>query len=82
MLFQTWRAVSDPPQDNLLALLRPDFWRVEAGRTWRFVRRAVLTGRSSLLESVEAASCRYNPDHRWYYASDMGAEDAAGLPRL
>jgi hypothetical protein len=71
VLYQTWRTVSDPPQDNLLALCD----RTTVKPADFALYDAVLTGKGSMLESVEAASCRYNPDHRWYYASNMGAED-------
>lgn len=71
VLYQTWRTVSDPPQDNLLALV--DRTSV-ASRDIAFYD-AVLTARGSMMEEVEAASCRYNPEHRWHYASNMGAED-------
>ncbi len=70
-LYQTWRAVSDPPQDNLLALC--DRSSVRASDVAFY--DAVLTGEGSMMESVEAASCRFNPDHRWYHASNMGADD-------
>jgi len=71
VLFQTWRAVSDPPQDNLLALID----RTSVAPSDVALYDAVLTAKGSMLESVEAASCRYNADHRWSYASNMGAED-------
>jgi len=70
-LYQTWRTVSDPPQDNLLALCD----RTSVKPADIALYDAVLTAKGSMLESVEAASCRYNPQYRWYYASDMGAED-------
>ena len=71
VLYQTWRTVSDPPQDNLLALID----RTSVAPQDVALYDAVLTAKGSMLESVEAASCRYNPEHRWSYASDMGAED-------
>ncbi|MBO9576228.1 MAG: hypothetical protein J7494_10860 [Sphingobium sp.] len=71
VLYQTWRTVSDPPQDNLLTLCDRSSVRPSDVAYYD----AVLTGKGSMMESVEAASCRYNPGHRWYYASDMGAED-------
>lgn len=71
VLYQTWRTVSGPPQDNLLALVD----RTTVAPQDVALYDAVLTARGSMLESVEAASCRYNPEHRWCYASNMGAED-------
>ena len=71
VLFQTWRTVSDPPQDNLLTLcdrssVRPSDVVLYDG---------VFGEKGTALETVEAQSCRYNPEHRWWYASDMGEED-------
>lgn len=71
ILFQTWRTISDPPHDNLLALC--DRTSVPASDIAYY--DAVIGEKDSALECVEARSCRYRPDHRWYYASDMGAED-------
>lgn len=36
---------------------------------------AILTGKGTTLESVEARSCRYGAGHRWWYASNMGPTD-------
>jgi hypothetical protein len=71
VLYQTWRAVSDPPQDNLLALC--DRRSVPAADVVFY--DAVIGEKGTALETVEARSCRYGPGHRWWYASDMGAED-------
>lgn len=71
VLYQTWRTVSDPPQDNVLALLD----RTSVKPSDVALYDAVLTAKGSMLEGAEAASCRYNPDHRWFYVSDMGADD-------
>jgi hypothetical protein len=71
VLFQTWRAVSDPPQDNLLAMC--DRRSVAASDVAWY--DAIIGDKGTALESIEARSCRYSPDHRWYYASAMGAED-------
>jgi hypothetical protein len=71
VLYQTWRAVSPPPQDNLLTLCDR---RTVAPSDVVFYD-AVIGGEGSALEHVEARSCRYNPDHRWWYAPAMGAED-------
>jgi hypothetical protein len=70
-LFQTWRTVSDPPQDNLLALCD----RSSVPDADVVFYDAVIGEKGTALESIEARSCRHNPDHRWWYASNMGAED-------
>jgi hypothetical protein len=71
VLFQTWRAVSDPPQDNLLALCD----RRSVSPADIALYDAVIGEKGTALETVEARSCRYSPDHRWWYAPAMGAED-------
>jgi len=71
VLYQTWRALSDPPQDNLLALCDRSSVQVSDVAFYD----AILTGEGSMMDSVEAASLRYNPAHRWWYASDMEADD-------
>ncbi|MGF7169411.1 hypothetical protein FHS91_001070 [Sphingobium xanthum] len=71
VLYQTWRTVSDPPQDNLLTLC--DRSSVKDADVAFY--DAVIGEKGSVLEVIEARSCRYRPEHRWWYASDMGAED-------
>jgi len=71
VLYQTWRAVSDPPQDNLLTLC--DRRTVGPGDVVFY--DAVLGDEGSGLDDLEARGCRYNPAHRWWYAPAMGAED-------
>ena len=71
VLYQTWRAVSPPPQDNLLAVC--DRSSVPASDVVFY--DAIIGGKDTALESIEARSCRYGPGHRWWYASDMGPED-------
>ncbi len=71
VLYQTWRAVSDPPQDNLLALCDRSSVRPQDVVFYD----AVIGEKGTALETIEARSCRYAPGHRWWYASDMGAED-------
>ncbi len=70
-LIQSWRAISDPPQDNVLALC--DRSSVPASDVVLY--DAVIGDKGTALESIEARSCRYNPAHRWCYASAMGARD-------
>lgn len=71
VLYQTWRAVSDAPQDNLLALCDRRSVRPEDVVYYD----AIIGEKDTALESIEARSCRYNPDHRWWCAPDMGEED-------
>jgi hypothetical protein len=71
VLYQTWRTVTDPPQDNLLALC--DRRSVPPSDIAYY--DAVIGEKGTTLEHVEARSCRYGPGHRWWYASDMGEED-------
>lgn len=70
-LIQTWRTVSDPPQDNLLTLCDRTSVSPEDGALYD----AVIGEKGTALETVEAFSLRYSPDQRWWYASDMGEED-------
>jgi hypothetical protein len=71
VLLQTWRTVSDPPQDNLLAVC--DRRSVPASDVVMY--DAVIGEKGTALETIEARGCRYGPGHRWWYASDMGPED-------
>ncbi len=71
VLFQTWRTVNDPPQDNLLALC--DRSSVPASDVVFY--DAVIGDEGTALELIEARSCRYGPGHRWWYTPDMGAKD-------
>ena len=71
VLYQTWRTVSDPPQDNLLAVCDRRSVPVEDVVFYD----AVIGDAGTALETIEARSCRHGPGHRWWYASDMGAED-------
>jgi len=71
VLFQTWRAVTDPPQDNLLALCD----RTSVPQSDVVFYDAIIGEKGSTLENIEARGCRYGPGHRWWFASDMGEED-------
>ena len=71
LMLQTWRTVSDPPQDNLLALVD----RTTVPSSDVVMYDAVIGEKDTALELIEARGCRYGPGHRWWYASDMGAED-------
>ncbi len=71
VMYQTWRAVTEPPQDNLLTLC--DRRSVPASDVVFY--DAIIGEKGTALESVEARSCRYGVDHRWWYVSDMGPKD-------
>jgi hypothetical protein len=71
VLYQTWRAVSDPPQDNLLALC--DRSSVPASDVVFY--DAIIGDLGEKLDVIEARGCRYGPRHRWWYCSDMGPQD-------
>ncbi len=71
VMYQTWRAITDPPQDNLLALCDRRSVPVADVKLYD----AVIGAAGTALESVEARSCRYGPGHRWWYASQMTAGD-------
>lgn len=71
VMYQTWRAVTEPPQDNLLTLC--DRRSVPSSDVVFY--DAIIGEKGSALESVEARSCRYGAGHRWWYASDMGPKD-------
>ena len=71
VLLQTWRAVSDPPQDNLLAICD----RRSVPPSDVVMYDAAIGGKDTALELIEARGCRYGAGHRWWYASDMAAED-------
>ena len=71
VLYQTWRTVTEPPQDNLLTLCD----RTSVPDSDVVFYDAIIGPKESALESVEARSCRYGVDHRWWYASDMGPQD-------
>jgi hypothetical protein len=71
VLYQTWRAVSPPPQDNLLALC--DRSSVPASDVVFY--DAIIGDLGERLDVIEARGGRYGPDHKWWCASNMGPED-------
>jgi hypothetical protein len=71
VLYQTWRTLTDPPQDNLLTLCD----RLSVPQSDVVFYDAIIGEKGTALESIEARSCRYGEGHRWWYASNMGAED-------
>ena len=71
VMLQTWRAVSDPPQDNLLALVD----RRSVPPSDVVMYDAVIGQKDTALEVIEARGCRFGEGHQWWYASDMGPDD-------
>lgn len=71
VMYQTWRAVTDAPQDNLLAVCD----RGSVPQSDVVFYDAIIGDKGTALESVEARSCRYGAGHRWWYASNMGPSD-------
>jgi hypothetical protein len=71
VLYQTWRAVSEPPQDNLLALC--DRSSVPASDVVFY--DAVIGDLGEKLDLIEARGCRFSSGHRWWCAPDMGPDD-------
>ncbi|WP_156681198.1 CmcJ/NvfI family oxidoreductase [Sphingomonas profundi] len=67
--YQTWRALSPPPQDNTLAFCDARTVdladRVLSRFTVQLPRRA----------DLEFYMYRYNPAHRWYYFSDLRLDE-------
>jgi hypothetical protein len=71
VMLQTWRAITEPPQDNLLALCD----RRSVPQSDVVFYDAIIGDKGSALENIEARSCRFGPGHRWWYVSDMRPED-------
>ncbi|HTH29552.1 MAG TPA: CmcJ/NvfI family oxidoreductase [Sphingobium sp.] len=70
-LYQTWLALSPPPQDKPLAVI--DRSTVDPAD---LVDGAVMVGPPDNVARYPAVFSRYNPAHRWYYVSDMTPRDA------
>jgi hypothetical protein len=70
-VYQTWRALSDPPQDVPLT--------IADGRSVRLhdmvTADTILGEEYGHDQAFEYSMCRYNPGHRWYYFSNMTPED-------
>lgn len=68
--YNTWRVLSDPPQDMPLAVVDRSTLAPEdliSGRT--------IIGRGDDAMIFGHGMVRYNPNHRWCYISDMTKED-------
>jgi hypothetical protein len=70
-LYQTWRALTPPPHDSLLAIC--DARSVSEGST--MVMQTYTATREAEAEQIEVRLCTYEPDHRWYYFSDMQPDE-------
>ena len=71
VVYQTWRALSDPPQDVPLA--------IADGRTVHhehlIAADTILGDEYSVAQSFEYSMCRYSAQHEWYYFSNMKADE-------
>jgi hypothetical protein len=69
--YQTWRALTPPPQDRPLAVCD--------GRTIRQEDRiplgAVIGAEDDPTKVFETTLARYHPDHRWFYFPNMEQDD-------
>jgi hypothetical protein len=65
-IFQTWRVLSAPPQDNMLAICDAS----SVSLTDSIVLRT-----RSMSEQNDVRLFRYNPGHRWYYFSAMQPDE-------
>lgn len=71
-MFNMWRTVSPPPQDFPLALCDPRSVAAQDKQTW-----TVSIPTEGYEEPVvwDTLVLRHNPDHRWFYCSDMTETD-------
>jgi len=70
-IYQTWRATSEPPQDNTLALC--DGRSVRGAETMEF---DVTIGPEDVAGNAFVARvCRHNEAHRWYYFSNLTRDE-------
>jgi hypothetical protein len=66
-VYQTWRVISQPPQDNTLALC--DGRSVFAEDAVVF--DAVVGPKGKPGSEFQARMCKYRPDHKWFYFANM-----------
>ena len=71
VLYQTWRAVSQGPQDNTLAICDGSTVKFDDG----VVIDSIIGDPGIPGNRFDSRMSRYNPDHRWYYLSDMEPDD-------
>jgi hypothetical protein len=70
VMFQTWRVITEPPQDKPLALCDE--------RTATAADEVPLEFHGppgSRNELVRSRGCRFSPRHQWYYFPDMSPDD-------
>jgi len=70
-VYQTWRAISRPPQDNTLTVC--DGGSVPASDA--VVMDSIVGPREVPGSVFESRLCRYREGHRWYYFSNMSSDD-------
>lgn len=70
-IYQTWVAISPPPQDRPLAVVDRSTVRAED-----LVEGAVMVGPPDNMAPYPAIFSHHNPAHRWFYVSDMTSSDA------
>lgn len=70
-IYQTWLALSPPPQDKPLAVVDGSTVREDD-----LVTGTVMVGPPDKVAPYPAVFSHYNPDHRWYHVSNMTARDA------
>ena len=71
-IYQTWRCISPPPQDNTLVLCDASTIRAEDCLTFDACLREPFDEPGNQFESQ---LCRYDPDHRWYYFPDLTPDE-------
>jgi hypothetical protein len=70
-VYQAWRVLSPPPQDNTLAIC--DGRSVPGSDAVVF--HAVVGPPGVPGSEFDARMCKYRPDHRWYYFSNMHRDE-------
>lgn len=70
VLFQTWRGITPPPQDEPLTLC--DGRTVAAGDVIPMDFHGPQGSRNAF---VRSRACRFNPAHRWYYLKDQTVDE-------
>lgn len=71
-IFQTWRCVSPPPQDNTLVLCDA---QTIAEKDCIVFDACVAKPYDEPGNQFESQLCKYNPAHRWYYFSNLTADE-------
>ena len=71
-IYQTWRCISPPPQDNTLVLCDASTIRAEDCLTFDACLREPFEEPGNQFESQ---LCKYDPAHRWYSFPDLTADE-------